>query len=269
MHCGHAWVAWHNWRLAIATGGEFVCIVDDMCYRSTRMWQQGYTVEHAIDLMREDLEWLGLTPYRIVRSLDNEAEHLSAVKRLGYLPSGEPTSQVSLHKVPTADRAAHGHAYHSHLVVARVVDDQVYHVEGFYRGQDLIGEMQLYDDIARRLGINPPGQTYIPTVQREDVPGKESKSDPRYFTLAMLREAGYTGADVILTLRECAARSVEAGRGCVFVPDGILETPVRGTLRFFDREMIAPLADIADKPWKSDVVTAIAQYQEAFARGGE
>jgi glutamyl/glutaminyl-tRNA synthetase len=261
-------VAWHNWDLARATGGKFVVIVDDLMYRVSRLWQQSYSLDNSIKQIRDDIEWLGLTPYHLVRSLDNEAEHISAAERLGYLPIGSPTC-YRIHMVPPADRMAAGHAYHSYLVTARVMDDHLLNVGGFVRGDDLVGEMQLYDDISRRLGLNPAGQTYIPIVRREEVPGKESKSDPRYFTLAGLREAGYTGADVILTLRECAARSVEDGKGCVFVPDGLLETPQRRTLRFYDREMAGALNDVADKPWRSDVVKAIDQYQQEFARAGE
>jgi glutamyl/glutaminyl-tRNA synthetase len=261
-------VAWHNWRLAQVTGGEFVLIVDDLNYRVARLWQQAYSLEHSTEQICADLEWLGLTPFRLVRSLDNEAAHIAAAERLGYKPVGEETC-YRIHMVPPADRMAAGEAYHSYLVTARVVDDHLCNVGGFYRGVDLVGEKQLYDDISRRLGLNPAGQTYIPICHRELVPGKEAKSDPRYFTLQGLREAGYTGQDVILTLRECAARSEEMGRGDVLIPDGILETPARQTLRLFDREMNDPLKDVSDKPWKADVVTAIAQYQEQFAKAGE
>lgn len=268
LHCGHAWVAWHNWRQAQATGGEFVVIVDDLNYRLARLWQQSFSLEHAVAGIRDDMDWLGLTPYRIVYSLDNEAEHMKAAERLGYRPIGDPTT-YRIHMVPPADRMAAGEAYHSYLVVARVVDDHMCNVGGFWRGEDLRGEMHLYDDISRRLGLNPAGQTYIPVVRREDVPGKESKSDLRCHTLQGLREAGYTGDDVILTLRECAARSAEASLNCVLVPDGILEIEHRRTLRFYDREMNGALADLADKPWKADVVTAIANYQQEYAKQGE
>lgn len=268
LHCGHAWVAWHNWRLAKATGGEFVCIIDDINYRLARLWQQAFSLEHAVEGIREDLDWLGLTPYRVVYSLDNEERHIKAAGLIGYRPIGDPTC-YRIHMVPPADRMAAGEAYHSYLVTARVVDDHLCNVGGFYRGSDLTGEKQLYDDISRRLGLNPAGQTYIPTVHRELVPGKESKSDPNHFTLRGLREAGYNGADVILTLRECAARSEEAGRGDVLIPDGVLETPHKATLRFYDREMNGAMADLADKPWKADVVTAIAAYQQEYARQGE
>jgi glutamyl/glutaminyl-tRNA synthetase len=263
LHCGHAWIAWLNWRLARATGGEFLVIVDDLMYRTSRLWQQAYSLQHAMDLMAEDMEWLGLTPFRMVRSLENEDAHLRAAEQLGYLPVGEHSAYF-IHMVPPAERMAAGHAYHSYLVAARVVDDHLLNVGGFYRGADLTMEMQLYDDISRRLGFNPAGQSYVPTVSRELVPGKESKSDPRYFTLAGLREAGYNGQEVILTLRECAARSEEQNLKHVLIPDGILETPTRHTLKFYDRALQVAMNDVADKPWRSDVVAAVDEYHRTL-----
>jgi hypothetical protein len=222
-------VAWRNYEAARGTGGTFTLLFDDLTYKAQCLDLDG----PALDRMREawvaQLTWLfGEPPDVVATSSDFAAEHAEACAQLGIRQpwqrgamrfTGDPAWEATPDTNPKVATATH-----PSLVVARVVDDALLHVEGFVRGKDLQGECGLYDYLTRRLGYRPIRQLYVPTVTRASYPTgrKESKSDGAC-SLFALREAGYTPWQIIETLEECNRRSRKAGLEQNVLPAGVLE----------------------------------------------
>ena len=179
---------------------------------------------------------MGLAPDDIMWSGDNVEAHAEANERSGLnLPLCSTASDRGFagNSVgqPYVGRGIGGIIYDPYLVLTRVVDDHTLGITDFYRGMDLITEMELYDFISRRCGFNPPTQGYLPTVRREACVGKESKSVGS-IPIRALRAAGYSPGEIRRTLRACARDSVKAGRSEVLIPDGILDPDTYGVLRY-------------------------------------
>jgi glutamyl/glutaminyl-tRNA synthetase len=268
LHAGHVWVAWHNWDMAARSGGRFLMIADDIVYDLQHLGVQSWPAEVAVQRFAEDLAWLGMEP-EVHLSSEFADLHRAAEAHLGYKPplltgTGNFLGDTILD--PDWQRAAAAGQYLPWFVAIRVVDDAALGVNGFVRGADLIGELQLYDDIARRLNLNPPGQRYVPSVRRAKSTRKESKSSGGV-SIRDMREVGYTPKVILDTLRECADRSAKAGLADVVIPDGVLELePVRGLTWRKPREALKAQAEgQAGMPW-GDVATRyckqLAQWAE-------
>jgi hypothetical protein len=241
MHCGHVWTAYHNWHAARAAGGRFVLIADDVAYNLQRLNTQSWPCTECVDRYVADLCWLGMGPDKVVWSTDNAEAHAVGAEVLGIQRAGLLADcSMGLWSVGQALSGAQLTSYHPWIVMVRVIDDWVCGVTDFWRGADLIHETQLYDYLARQLSINPPRQSYLPLVTREAVSGKESKSNGA-ISVRALREAGYTAAMILDTLRESARRCSENGRSDVQIPAGILDPAAvqslsyRGLLSAWDR----------------------------------
>jgi glutamyl/glutaminyl-tRNA synthetase len=232
LHLGHVWVAWHNWRLAAASGGEFVFIADDIVYRLQSCQNNGFPISKAVERNVEDLQCLGLAPTQVVYSSDNAEAQASAARTLGLTPPGKDGAQSFIgNYVLTPDNQPLV-MYHPWITATRVVDDFTYQVNGFVRGDEwhLRSEVALYDWFYRRLyGGNPPGQAYVPVVRRELLPEKESKAVGAT-TIRDLRAAGYSAAEILETLQECAAVSSAKGLRDLVIPDGVLDTETKRTV---------------------------------------
>jgi hypothetical protein len=110
-------------------------------------------------------------------------------------------------------------------VLCRAVDDHEAGVQAFYRGDDLVGERQLYDYLARQLRYVPPAQEYLPVVYR--VGEARSRKESKTFGAVPVRElraAGYQPEHIIQTLRWCAEVSQRERRAGVMIPPGYLTT---------------------------------------------
>lgn len=255
LHCGHVWVAYHNWAWARNGGGKFVMIVDDIMYNLPRLIKQSFPLSRAVDRYVEDLEWLGIGPDEIVYSTWNAEAHAEAAEKMGFPRIGMHDSYKVM-TVSTVGREAVEFGYHPWLVVTRVVDDHLVGITDFWRGMDLFPEMYLYDFVCRSLGWMPPGQGYLPVVRREDSAtkeskSKESKSNNQGISVRQLREAGYHPQSIIDTVRECGARSLKAGLKDCVIPRGILELD---QIRFLPFEDSASRVAYDDTfPWAADV----------------
>ncbi len=222
MHVGHAWVAWHNYRIAAGSGGRFAVIVDDMMYYLQDLAAQSWPLTTAVMRYVEDLTWIGMPPDEVVYSTRNAEAHADAAQILGLQRPGQLSHEWCGTVVPRVNHTGASDQYNAWLVMVRVVDDYIAGVDGFFRGADILPEMFLYDDTCRRLGYRTCGQEYLPVIRREGNDKKESKSTGATSVRA-LREAGYTPEQIIATLRECARRSALAGLAHVVVPAGVLE----------------------------------------------
>jgi glutamyl/glutaminyl-tRNA synthetase len=233
LHLGHVWVAWHNWRLAAASGGEFLFIADDIVYRLQYCQNNGFPVREAVTRNVEDLQWLGLAPTQVVYSSDNAEAQACAAQTLGLKPPGRDAAQTfqGYYVLTTMNQPLV--MYHPWITATRVADDFTYQVNGFVRGDEwhLRSEVAMYDWFYRTLyGGNPPTQDYVPVVRREQKPEKESKAVGAT-TIRDLRATGYSPAEILETLQECAARSSSRNQRDLIIPEGVLDTDTKRALR--------------------------------------
>jgi glutamyl/glutaminyl-tRNA synthetase len=231
LHVGHVYVFEPNWRQAKRGGDRFLLIIDDINANLQNVWRsQAYPHVMAARFM-EDLAWLGLDPDEVVYSSTHAEAHAVAAEKLGFKRPGLTTADSFdlrfIRDMPSGD----ADQYHEWLALTRVVDDHEWGVQGFARGRDLIGERQLYDHLWRRLypAGDPPRQQYLPVVRRAESPKKESTGAP---SVRQLRAAGYTAAEIIGTLKECARLSGLAGLADVVIPAGVLEVGTHGVLEW-------------------------------------
>jgi len=248
---GHVLVSMYSWWAARATGGRYLWIIDDICYDLQKCTRGSGPLRENVDRWLEDMDWLGLAPDEVFWSSRNAEAHADANERSGLnIPLTALSADHSF--VGTIIREPYlvgtmlpTIIYDPYFVLIRVVDDHVHGVTDFYRGRDLVTEMQLYDFIARRCHLNPPNQGYLPTVRRQAVPGKESSSDVRSIPIRSLKDAGYTPGEIKRTIRACVRDSAAAGLMDVMIPDGILEPNTHGVLHY----------NWAEEAWGNVVVT--------------
>lgn len=207
MHVGHIPSAYDCWHVAKASGGRFVMLVDDYCYGQQNLWVQSWSIQHAAERWLEDLKWIGCAPDEVVFSTSNGMAHAEAAERLGLTPTGrcwDSWMPRTIAEPPAmaggVRRVWQGAAYDEYYLLVKCVDDYAAGVSCFTRGADLLFEAQAYDIMWRRLypaGL-PPAQRYVPTVCIDK--DKMSKSGRNAITLRDLREAGYTGEQVLGTM---------------------------------------------------------------------
>lgn len=269
LHVGHAWVAWHNWTDAARRGGRFVLIIDDVVANLQMLTQQGFAPNVATERYIEDLAWLGCEVDDVVFSSRNAEAHAQAAHQLGLRPPGRWAAQnftgIRIRRACSQEPGNDLSEYHPWLTMNRVVDDFLAQVNTLTRGMEphLFTEASLYDWTYRQLyGGNPPRQEYIPVVRRAGADEKISKSQMKDTTLRLLRAEGYTGQDIIGTLRECADRAATAGLRDVVLPVGVLDLPGVKTLRYRGR-----MASHWQKQVDQDPANQTEWVQAARARG--
>ena len=231
LHCGHAWVALHNWEIAHHCGDPFVLIGDDLTYNFQYLETGNFSFALGMQRIAEDLAWLGMKPDEIVWSSMNAEAHAAAAETLGLKPMSRNQrrdADLGTHVIASPGSTSAVlpvDAYSPWLTMCRVVDDHLAGVQGFFRGADLVGERQLYDDLARRLRYVPPAQGYLPLLYREaEVNGRKESKSFGAVNIRQLRAAGYEPHQIIQTLRWCAEVSTRDRREGVMVPPGYLET---------------------------------------------
>jgi glutamyl/glutaminyl-tRNA synthetase len=270
LHLGHVWCAWHNWYIAHATGGDFILLIDDFTFDLQEMGLRAFPVTVNAARYTEDLAWLGMPPDTVAFASQFDDAHAAAAKRLGIKPTVKDfASPIQFNTIHGGMPGMGGGQYTDYLVACRAVDDHELGVHCFVRGDDLAGEVQLYDSIARRLGYNPPGQQYVKCVWREGQLGKESKSGYSP-TVRQLREAGYQPHELIETLRECALRSEEAQLHCVRIPKGVAEAGEVKWLPFsgYGKSIRDHLEAAKGEPWEEDARRACLAVRRSL-RGAD
>jgi len=211
-------------------GSRFVLIGDDLTYNLQYLETANFSFQEGMARIEEDLTWLGMAPDEVMWSTDNAQAHGVAAEKLGLRPiSRNQNKHIALGTTcirglsTTALQPAD--YYSAWLTACRVVDDHEAGVEGFYRGEDLIGERQLYDYLARQLRYNPPAQEYVPLLYREtEVQGRKESKSFGAVSIRDLRAAGYEPWQIVQTLLWCAEVSLSERRCGVVVPQGYLET---------------------------------------------
>lgn len=226
FHVGNLWVVWLNWQHARLSGGEFALIWDDTMYEAGCNWMSSHSIQTGMDRVRQQLDWMGMTPDCEFVSSGNHEAHVEACAKLGYrMPQTMGLLPRRAHPVmgmPTWQQSGPHYApmmYQPGLTTCWVVDDYLSGVTGLYTGAEWLAEALHYEDICLRLGYRPPQREYVPTVARGV--SKESKSDGA-FTLPQLRDAGYEPWQIISTLRECERRATLQGLAQVMIPYGYL-----------------------------------------------
>lgn len=263
----------HNHAVAKGAGGRFVLIVDDLMYYIPQLQIQSWPLMTAVERYVEDLTWVGCPPDEVVFSTRNAEAHADAAAELGIERPARLTKGWQGLTVPSASGVLSSPQYHPWLVTARVVDDHLAGVTGFFRGADLREEMYLYDYFCRRLGYRPCGQEYLPVVRRENVAAKESKSAGAV-SLREMRAAGYTPRQVRGTLLEAARRSAAMGLRDVVIPADVLQTNELRWLEYStytDPDVLAASADLVGRPWRDEVIAyhAAMRAREARAAAAE
>lgn len=197
LHLGSLYVAWKNWQMARAYGGQFVLLADADVPEGK--YGRPVATELADELLTgwvADLTWFGITPDEVRRS-DEPAlreAHYAAAKRLGVEPTdGKQAPNIDRYVRSASDGMTA--AYQPWLTIGRVSDDHELGISAFVRGGDLYSEAQLYDWLCWQLY----GFSY--RVQQEymaqiiDDGGKLSKSSGAPSVLEY-RCAGVSPADI-------------------------------------------------------------------------
>lgn len=225
LHLGHVWICLHDYDIAARSGGKFVLIADDDVYLKQRLYLQSPPVAKVVDRMVEDLTWLGMPPDEVRLTSEFHDLHVAAGVRLEVkepILHDKRASFLGRYIMPPESSAQEDY-YHPWFTLCRVVDDHALGIDAFHRGEELVGERQLYDYFCSVLGFRSVRQKYLPHVWRDGATAKESKS-VACTTVRELRDAGYAPQQVTETLLACS-RGVTAG-GRITLPKGVL-TPKR------------------------------------------
>jgi len=234
LHLGHAWVAWHNWRIKTRMGGKFVLLLDDELHRLQRLEcdPTALPIDQCEDRYLEALEWLGCPADVVGRSSEARELMLESAQRLQITEPRitEPETNLGImwRKIGVIGHEAI--QYSPWVTLAAAVEHRFFGVTGFVRGMDLAGEAYLYDFMCMQLGWVPPEQWYVPLVRRGWGTVKESTSSAGIVTapsLLELKQYGLTGEEVIDTLRELDWRRNQEGRDAINIPNDVLVKPVK------------------------------------------
>ncbi len=266
-HIGHIPSAFDCWTVARASGGKFIMLVDDFCYMMQNIWVQSWSVKHAAERFAEDLQWLGCGPDEVIYSTSNGAAHADAAQRLGLTAPGRTAGRwtpdslcAPLPAIAGGVRTVWGGAsFCEYYTMVKVVDDHEAGIGCFSRGADLLYEAEAYATMWGRLypAGQPPIQRYVPTICIDKQ--KVSKSDRNAITIRDLREAGYTGQQVMDTMLTLLDAGTETR---VDVPADVLTTDKVSALeRGLSAELRAnreeALKWYGEGQWGRDVVAAI------------
>jgi len=235
LHIGHIYIAQANWAKAFHTGGKFVLHIHDTPYYLKRCAQSCFPLPMLVDRHIEDLEWLGLSPDEVMWSSRNAEAHWEANQRLvPQVPRYYGTNRTIT--TPDANPSIE-HPYHPWHTFTSAVDDHTMEIGGFYRGDDLRPQAELYDYFCCALGWRTPCQNYMPTIRHELTGPKVSKSDNSDGddSIRSLREAGYVPEDImrglVQMIREHGdehltsdGRVFPANDKQLIIPDGYLTT---------------------------------------------
>jgi glutamyl/glutaminyl-tRNA synthetase len=248
----------HDYDLAARSGGQFILIADDDVYAKQRLWLQSWTPATVVARMVEDLTWLGMAPDDVRYTSEFADLHEAAGAKLGVREPRLRDGTASFHGryILPPGSLAQADYYHPWFTICRVIDDHALAVDGFHRGEELVGERQLYDYFCLQLGFRRVDQCYLPHVWREGATAKESKS-VACTTVRELRDAGYAPQQVTETLLACS-RGVPAG-GQITLPKGVLRAGKRKRwLRDagYKESVEGTLASALGKPWEADVRAA-------------
>ena len=211
----------HDHDLAQRSGGRFILLVDDDVYMKQRLYLQAPPVATVTARMVEDLTWLGMAPSEVHMTTEFRRMQVLAGEQMQITEPQLGARRTSFlgRMIGQPGTLAQADYYHPWFTLCRVVDDAALGVDAFHRGEELIGERQLYDFLCERLKLRTVQQGYLPHVWREGATAKESKS-VACTTVRELREAGYKPLQIIDTLLACS-RGVSAGQQIV-IPKGVL-----------------------------------------------
>jgi glutamyl/glutaminyl-tRNA synthetase len=234
MHLGHAWTAWHNWKISAGMGGRFLLILDDCHYRLQRCDKNPGGDRLRMDECEpryvEALEWIGCPPDAVCYS---SQAHDFLKECADKLDIREPqiTMPETYYGIMFKRIGKFGNEilqYTPWTTLSGVVDHRFFGVTGFVRGWDLVGESFMYDYLCTQLGWVAPEQWYIPVVRRGWSFTKETTSGGLQVpSILELKAAGVTGEEIIQTLRELDWQREQQSRDCINIPLDVLNKPTR------------------------------------------
>lgn len=245
----------HDHDIAARSGGKFILIADDDVYLKQRLYLQAPPVEIVVARMVEDLQWLEMPPDDVRMTSEFHDLHCAAGERLIIKEPklGDKRASFLGRYIMPPEAAIQEDYYHPWFTMCRVVDDHALGVDAFHRGEELIGERQLYDYFCYALGFREVRQKYLPHVWREGSSAKESKSVD-CTTVRELRDAGYAPGQLIETLLACS-RGIGAGQP-ITLPKGVLQAGKRKRWLEDPDYMQGALDTVKaaeGKPWERDV----------------
>lgn len=245
----------HDHDIAARSGGKFILIADDDVYLKQRLYLQAPPVATVVARMVEDFCWLGMPPDEVRLTSEFHHLHVAAGARLAIKEPqlGDKRASFLGRCIMPPESSTQEDYYHPWFTMCRVVDDDALSVDAFHRGEELIGERQLYDYFCYALGFRAVRQKYLPHVWREGASAKESKS-VACTTVRALRQAGYAPQQVLDTLLACS-RGVGAGQP-IIIPKGVLRT--QGRKRWLEdpdyaQGAIDRVKAAEGKEWEGDV----------------
>jgi len=205
LHLGHLYVILVNENEAERTGGKFYLRYDDT------QWSWNYdmgpeAVEKYRQLMRDDLDWLGIQPiYESQVDMMPRAEEL--LKNIfDYHPDKEQFFAGS--GTILAGCEHHFYPYTDRLTVEKVVFDAMEDIGLLIRGMDLITEDCLYKHYCAKLNIREPVTSYLPRLYTGN--SMISKTLGNY-KICDYRQAGIDPAIILRKLREDCLADSERG----------------------------------------------------------
>lgn len=170
LHVGHAYVAMLNYHAARSTGGRFVVrFDDDQPHWRIAIGEDG--MDRFADAVREDLEWLGLTPDYYSSERKNRGFNESFIENhlpfpRDILADREIDDFTVLRYQPKIRTHGWPYPYTPYLTAVKVAQDYLEEVDLLIRGDDLVDEFSLYCYFCELAEIRKPEFCYVPRMLR-------------------------------------------------------------------------------------------------------
>jgi glutamyl/glutaminyl-tRNA synthetase len=172
LHVGHVYVALLNYHAAKSTGGRFVVRFDD----DQPHWRIAIgeeAMDRAAGWVKEDLEWLGLTPDLYSSERAERAKNEDWIEQELYLytkilPDREIDDFTVMRYQPKIKTHGWPYPYTPYLTAVKVAQDHREGIDTLIRGDDLVDEFSLYCWLCEVAMIPKPAFYYVPRMMRNN-----------------------------------------------------------------------------------------------------
>ncbi|MCK9458549.1 MAG: glutamate--tRNA ligase family protein [Proteobacteria bacterium] len=219
LHLGHLYLILVNYHTAKSTGGKFIVRFDD----DQSYWIKNIgieKIEEYCQLIKEDLEWMGIVPdlysYESKEKKENES-YLRGMRGIDPdIGDGNPDSAHFAHyehlHIKSIDRP---YPYVPYLTAIKVVQDCREGCNTIIRGEDLLSEYSLYCHFCTLLDIPIPALYFLPKLMQQKNNVITDLSDVSKtagnFKIADCRNDGYTPQDIVEMLAKSCLINMEDG----------------------------------------------------------
>jgi len=165
LHVGHLYLVLLNYRAAKDSGGRFIVrFDDDQVYWREAVGDDG--MARYAEAVKEDLEWLGLTPDAYTS--ERESRQLNEEFIVGRLPHPETIlsdrgDEANLYQIRLKSQPAL-YPYAPYLTSVKVAQDHREGIDTLIRGDDLIPEFSLYCYLCDLASVAKPWFHYVPRM---------------------------------------------------------------------------------------------------------